>query len=244
MERSRTLRRHFASELVGVPVVLAVLMVGTGVVVGLVAILGSGDIRVSGWEAASQVARWYAGTVGVYATAVHLPLYIAHGFTRREFLGRLPLFLVGFAATFAVFMTLGYFLEGAIYDAFGWEHGLNESHLYATPDSYGPIWIEYALIGAVWSAAGTFIGGAFYRQPFLGLLLVPVAISMIGLVEVSAGPGYVGPFTLLGNWSLLESLSDDPTAGAATLATSVSVVAAMGLMWVVAKDLPIRTRKG
>lgn len=239
--RSRRLMDRFASELVGAPVVLGMLLAGTLAVVGAVAAFGSGEITQSGWESAAQLARWYAGATGAYATAVYLPLYVVHGFTRREYAAWVPAYLAAFAVVFAMSMTLGYVVEGLVYRWFEWEHALRLTHLYATPDEYGLALLEFLLIGAIWSGVGAVLGAAFYRRSVLGALLVPIGIAMIGLVEGALGPGYAGPFTL-GELPFADRLLGEESASTATALGTGCFAATMAVMWAVVRDMPIRTK--
>ena len=241
--RSRRLMERLGAELVGAPLVAGILILGTALLVGAVATFGSGDINASGWESAAQVARWYAGGVGVYATAVFLPLFVTHGYTRREYTAQVPFFLVAFALAFSLSMTIGYVLEGLIYDWLGWEQGLTNQHIYGTPDEYGLVLLEFVTVGAVWSGVGAALGGAFYRRPALGMVLVPVGIVMIALVELAAGPGYAGPLTAVTGLPVLSDIFGTPTASVAVAVSVASFLAALALMWVIVKDVPIRTKK-
>lgn len=179
----------------------------------------------------------------MYATAVFLPLFVAHGYTRREYTAQVPFFLVAFAVAFSLSMTLGYALEGLIYGWLGWEQGLTNQHLYATPDEYGLVLMEFVMVGAIWSVVGAALGGAFYRRPALGMVLVPIGIVMIAMVELAAGPGYAGPLTAVTGLPIVGDIFGTPTASVAAVLSFASFLAALALMWAIVKEMPIRTKK-
>lgn len=238
----RLLRQRLASELPGAVLVFGVLLAGTFLLVGAVSVLRSDSIRVSGWEQAAQLARWYAGGVGVYATAVHLPLYLAHGFTRREFAAQLPVLLGAFAVAFGALMTLGYGIEALAYESFGWTQDLTNDHLYATATEYPLIFLESTLVGGSWVVAGSVLGGAFYRNALLGFALIPVALTLVGLVELTAGPGHIGPFAASGSLPLLGASLGGASAGTVTILGAAAFVAGSAVTWGVVRDLPMRSR--
>ena len=79
-------------------------------------------ITESVWDPAVSVVRWFALGYGVYLINRLLPLYVAAGRTRREFLGSVALFLAGAGAVLAALLTLGFALEGVLYRAMDWPH--------------------------------------------------------------------------------------------------------------------------
>lgn len=154
------LRQRVAADVFGLPVVWGLLVAGVALLVGGVALFRPGTIDVSGWEQAAQLARWYAGAVGVYVTAVYLPLYVAHGYTRREFAAQAPAFIAAWAAAFALLMTAGFALETLAYRVFGWTQALTGTHLYASPTEYPLVFTEFLLVGPAWTVGGAMLGAA------------------------------------------------------------------------------------
>ena len=106
-------------------------------------------IDVSGWEIASQPPRWFVAAMGVYLTAVYLPLYIAHGFTRRESARQLALAAAGTVVLLAALMTLGYAIERVVYRRAGWPQVLLQSHLFDHPNDDPLILLEFLLLFTV-----------------------------------------------------------------------------------------------
>ena len=96
----------------------------------------------------------------MYLAAVHLPLYVAHGHTRRELLRQAPLAAGVSVLVLAAGMTLGYGLERLVYSAAGRRRRSSRSTLFETPDTYGPIFLEFVLLFSVWTSAGAMVGAA------------------------------------------------------------------------------------
>lgn len=96
---------------------LPFLLICTAVFAGALLVLTFAiDLRAtiteSVWDPAVSVVRWFALGYGVYLSNRLLPLYVAAGRTRREFLGSVAQFLVGAGAVLAALLTLGLALEG------------------------------------------------------------------------------------------------------------------------------------
>ena len=199
-------------------------------------------IEVSGWETGSQIPRWFAGAVGIYLTAVYLPLYIAHGYTRRESARQLTVATVGTITVMAGLMTLGYAIERAIYAVAGWPQTLTQSHLYDTASNYPLVFLEFLLLFTVWTAAGAFAGAAIYRNPANGLFAIPVGIVMIGLAEAVLNPGFFELVTALAGW--LGLAPDGVSVPAAIAITLGSLAVALPATWWLVRDLPLRNERG
>ncbi len=198
------------------------------------------DIAVSGWDIATQIPRWYAGGVGVYLTAVYLPLYIAHGNTRRNICRQLAVFAAAFVIVFAGLIALGYVLEHLIYQAAGWPQALTADHLFTDPLDYWMIVVEFTGMLSVWVAGGAMLGAAFYRNPAVGLLLVPVALVMAAIVEAAYGPSmFDGIGALVG---ILGVTVTQTTPAGAAATSAVLVAVALAVTWPMVRDMPMRPR--
>lgn len=238
--RSWTILRHrLRGDVVGLPVIWALFALAVAVVIALVAIFLV-DIEISGWEQASQITRWYVGATGVYFTAVYLPLYVTHGITRQEFAAQLPLLVGAFAGTYALLMAAGFGIEAVVYGWLDWPHELVRGHLFETPTQSPIVFLEFLLVGAVWTVGGTIMGAAFYRNGFIGTLLIPVALAMVGLAEAVTGPGYLGPIGgVVDALSWLAGLSGSIIR--AILVCAALVAGGLGITWTLIRDLPVRT---
>lgn len=233
----RILRQRLTKELQGLPVVWGVILLGTAVLIAVVTMFPSSRIDTSGWEQAAQVARWWAGGLGVYITAFQLPLYVAHGYTRREFATGMPVVIVAFALVFGLLWALGYLIEAGVYGIFDWPQALTGTHLYESPTDFILTFVEFTLVAATWTVGGAMLGAAFYRNAALGLVLIPVALLLVSLVEVGAGAGFIGPLPLFDWW-----LTDQNSVGATTLVTLGVMVVGLGLTWVLVRTIPLKQR--
>lgn len=196
-------------------------------------------IEVSGWEIAGQIPRWYLGAVGVYLTSVHLPLYVAHGYTRRESFRQLAVVGAIIVAIAAVLMTLGFVVERLVYAIAGWPQAIGNPHLFADAAAYPAILLEFVLVFAIWAVGGSFVGASFYRSPTLGMLSIPVGIAGLIVAEGLVAPGFND---LLGAVPFLERLAL-PEGGSIALAVPLTVVAVVVLLaatWLVTRDVPLR----
>lgn len=198
------------------------------------------DIRISGWEVGTQLVRWF-GAIGVYTTAIYLPLCVAYGRTRREVAVDSAIFAGVYAALVGVLITVGFALEALIYRRAGWSQLLSNVHLFDAPDQYHLVLFEHVVVLSVWVAAGAMLGAAFYRSDGLGMVSIPVGLAAVILTEVGTGPGYLGPppppLLELGG---LELGTFSPLAAAATALLCCGVLAA--ITWLIVRDLPIRNQ--
>jgi hypothetical protein len=221
-------------------VFLWLLFVGfVALVIGVVASFT--DIRTSGWEKATQLPRWYAGAIGVYMTALYLPVYVAHGRTRKEFIRQAPGAILAVTTVLAALMTAGFAIEYVAYRIAGWPQTLSSTHLFDTPTDFGPIFVQHWLAFLVWMVAGTFLGAGFYRNPGLGFLMLPVALLAVSLVEGSLG----GNATVSALPPLLSLFDLIPQSGSIerALATAAGCSAAGWVItWLVVRDLPMKTK--
>ncbi|WP_112269511.1 hypothetical protein [Lentzea terrae] len=180
------------------------------------------DIVFSGWMLVTvQIARWFVLWVGVYAIHNVLPIAIAHGRTRREFLGAATGFSVVFALAMALLAWLGFLVEGGVYDLMDWR-----SH------PYGSV-LAYFLMFLVWCGVGMLLAAAFGRWGYGAALVLPFGLALAVVPGITMpGTGDL-PFirnapTLLGDGWHLVSLG----------AWAVAMVAT----WAIARDLPVRVR--
>ena len=195
------------------------------------------SIEISGWGVATQLARWFAGAMGVYTTAFYLPLYIAHGYTRREiFRQMLPAGAIT-ALLLAALTVVGFGIERMVYGWAGWPQVLSQEHLFTTPTDYPLIFVEFLVIFAVWVSAGALGGAGFYRHPVSGVLIVPVVAVMVGVAEGLTNPGFLaGVTSLLG----LAGGEGSPTVVGAGAVCAVAVGLSLALTWLLVRDVPVR----
>lgn len=194
-------------------------------------------IEVSGWDMATQLTRWYGGGLGVYLTAVYLPLYIAHGYTRRAFLQQLPVLIGSVSVLMAGLVTLGYGLEHLVYRLGGWDQGLTSDLLFSSATEFALIAVSFGLVVLVYLVGGALAGAAFYRNGALGAALVPLLLLVAAANEVAMRSDVPLP-------TMVVRLGLPGEGGSVGLASGVGVgsVALMAVaLWSVARDLPIRS---
>lgn len=238
-DRHVVLRHRIGIDGAGVPILAGGYFLAVLSVVGVVSAFT--DIRISGWETGSQLIRWFVGGVGVYLTAIYLPLYILHGRTRREVAGDSAIFAGIYAVLVAGAIAAGYAVETFIYRITGWSQTLDNLHLFDSPDQYHLIVLEHVIVLAVWIAAGAMLGGAFYRNGLLGMALIPVALAAVMAIETGTGPGHFGPVPP----PLLEAIGLElgayPPLGAVGISVACCAVLATATWWIV-RDIPIRNQ--
>lgn len=198
------------------------------------------EIRISGWEVGTHVVRWFVGAMGVYVTAVYLPLYVVHGRTRAEVARQMAVFGVVYAALVGLVVAVGFALEGLIYRLADWPQVLEGPHLYAAPDQYHLILLEHTLLFGAWMAGGALLGAAFYRSGLLGGAMIPLAVVAVAVTENVVGPRYFGPLPP----PLLEFAGlglDASHPALATVATVACIAVVTAGTWLMVRDVPIHS---
>jgi len=206
------------------------LVTAVTVVLGL-----TGRLTQSAWEVASQLPRWYALFVGVALVREFLPMYLAHGQTRRRFAVDGAITVTLFAPFLAALLTVSYLLESVLYGLAGWPQALTRPHLFTEPTQVPLVFAEHLLEFAAWIPAGAFMGAAFYRFRGNGLLSVPVGVALIITSYATMG---VQPWVPL----LLDRLSFDPPDTLLTPVLGGLGVFLVGLLltWSIIRDVPLR----
>jgi hypothetical protein len=209
----------------------------------LVTVLGIGagialfdDVDGSIWEEASGLVSWYVAFFGGYVLYSALPLYVAHGRTRRDTAIEVLIFGVVFAAGIALLTTARYVIEYVIFGLLDWNRDLSGDNLF---DSHGEIHImlaEYWFTYMVWAAAGGLIGAAIYRYPEAGWISVVPAIVLVSFPGLGGGPTLMGFVT-----RALPSFETSSVAAFAALSI-VSCAVAVYSTWYFVRDVPIRKR--
>lgn len=198
------------------------------------------EIQVSGWDIATQVPRWFAGALGVYATAVYLPLYVAHGYTRREAARQLAVATPVILGVMAGLVTLGYAVERAVYAVAGWPQELSQSHLFTSATQYHLAFVEFALLFAVWAAAGAMVGAGFYRHPGLGFATLLPGLALVGAAESVLSPGF---FEVVTQLTEIVGVNADVSVTASAVVALVATAVALPVTWLLVRDLPLRPRR-
>lgn len=213
------------------------LVVGVALVTGIVSRFV--EIEQSAWIIAVNLPPWYMFGMGVYMTAVYLPLYIAHGITRREFMRQATPFMVALAGLGAALMTAGFGIERGLYRLLDWPQVFPDDHdgLFNSPNQYGMIFLAFWLMFLAFVVVGAFIAAAFYRGGWGGLVgcaLVPVGLVLVAPAELVIRRNAPVP--------LLAVFDVGTTTLVAVGACLTSFLVGLMLTWAFVRDLPLRSK--
>ncbi|WP_436758853.1 hypothetical protein [Streptosporangium sp. V21-05] len=231
---------RFPSRLLGAPLIYTALMwAGFYVLVVLitVGVAMFGTLRISTWEAATQIPRWLVLFIGVSLMREFLPLYIAHGQTRRQFGAQAAVTVVLYAPAFSALITLGYLLEALLYNLLDRPQTLMSTHLFSSPTQVPLIFTEHLVQGLAWMVAGALMGAAFYRWQAGGLLSLPFGVALVVLGESAIGGNLRLPF-------FSSELGFDLTPGVTTalVAGLGCLLLGLAMTWPLIRDVPLRNR--
>ncbi len=231
------LPRHLLEEQIGF-VALLWPAFAASVLVVLFGVNYWGEVTASGWDIAVQAVRWFTLFIGVYVGWSALPLYLAHGMTRREFWWQTVMFVPAYAVAVALMVTVTFVAEAGLYAVAGWEQVMQEQHLYDSPWDLHLVFVQAFVTIAVWTAGGVFIAAAWYRSDRLGGAAIVLGIIFAG---ISGG-------SLTGDWGPFSALRGDLNGsevigGAIGVLIHVALLAALGgLSWGVMRDIAIRPK--
>ncbi|MGI5506824.1 hypothetical protein [Lentzea sp. CA-135723] len=179
-------------------------------------------VELSSWNVvASQIARWFLFWVGIYLIHNLLPIAVAHGRTRREFLAGASAFAFVLVLVMALVSWLGFLVEGGIYSAMEWA-----SDGHASP-------VAYFLMFLVWCVTGMFCAAAFDRFGAGGVFSIPIALPLLAVTTVEI-PGS-------GNLPFIPDLPSLLGAGWHLVSVAAFLVALAGT-WAIARTMPVRVR--
>ncbi|PWK87924.1 hypothetical protein C8D88_103120 [Lentzea atacamensis] len=213
--------RHLTTTLVAFSAMVAGGVFAFAVVVTFVVSVFRG-VEISAWNVVtSQIARWFLLWIGVYVIHNLLPIAVAHGRTRRQFLVAASGFSVVLAFAMAVIAWLGFTVEGGIYALMDWR-----------ADEHGTPW-AYFLMFLVWCAVGMFCAAAFDRFGAGGIFSVPVGLALV-VVSTVRIPGS-------GNLPFIRNVPSLLGSGWHLMSVVAFLIALAGT-WAVARDMPIRLR--
>jgi ABC-2 type transport system ATP-binding protein len=142
-----------------------------------------GILRQSVWEGATTPTSWLLFAGGI-ACAMTVPVFVAHGVTRRTVTSAAGLLAPIVATAGAVYMAAGYLLERAIHPA--GDPRLSGTHLFERTSQIHLMLTEHALLFAGYFVAGWLVSTGYYRFGMLrGTLLLPVTLLPLAGVEVA-----------------------------------------------------------
>jgi hypothetical protein len=194
-----------------------------------------GTVSRSVWDPAVSIVRWFALGYGLYFINRLLPVYVAHGRTRREFLRSVALFGVVAGAVVAALLTLGLALEGVLYRVMDWSHRVEPERLFDTPGQYPLVFLTYWAMLVIWMTIGLLLAAGFYRSGGNELVVIGLALAMVVVT------GYALGFSGLPVVGAVVDVADVPLA--ATLGLCLAgLLPGAAVTWALVRDIPIRNR--
>ncbi|WP_283135790.1 hypothetical protein [Rhizohabitans arisaemae] len=206
---------------------------------GAVAVITAfGNTPDSAWEKAAQAVNWYSLMVGISLAQSYLPVYLAHGQTRRRFGAQAAVAIGVFGPLLAALVTAGYLIESGIYRLIGWSQVLTRPHVFDEATQVPLVFLEYLIEFLAWLTAGAFIGSGFYRWGLGGLLTIPVAVGLVVLAEGAIGTELRLPI-------LPHAIGVDvPQSLGTTLGVGLGTfLVGLALTWLIIRDIPVRNPK-
>ncbi|NLT54942.1 MAG: hypothetical protein GXX79_10330 [Actinomycetales bacterium] len=201
---------------------------------GVVAVVGT--VNHSVWDIAVPILRWFALGYGAYLTTRMLPLCIAHGRTRREFMIQSSCFVAALTGVLGALLALGYLLEKGVYGLAGWRQQLADERLFDAPDQFWLIALCYWVLLLLWTTVGAFLGAGFTgADEGWGVIALLPAVVLAILASVATGINGL-PFVsrLLGESSLGLPIG--------MLSCLAGYAVGLAITWGLVREIPVRTR--
>lgn len=214
----------FAAALAGIVVVVATL-------IGI-----DGGLTTSAWNiGAASTTKWFIGSLGFVLLPGHLRFYVAHGVTRRQFLGGSLILGLATAAGFALLILAGFGVERLVYGAAGLMDGLTEPYPVDSAGTAIAVLVRAFLIYAAYICSGWLVAAAFYRYGTYGgmALIIPSAIPAVG-AEVAFG----SEWSAVGR--VVNIAGQELSFGVSALLTLVLVVAGCTVVYRLGRSVAIR----
>jgi hypothetical protein len=196
-----------------------------------------GDVTRSVWDPAASFLRWLAFGYGLYLTNRLLPMYVAHGRARREFMIQATLFIVVTGAVLAALIAFGYALETLLYRAMGWSQAVLAQRPFSAAGQFLPIFGSFWAMLLVWTITGTLLAAGFYRPGGWVLIVVPLALALVIGVGVAIG------FSGLPVVGTVVDMADLPLLTTVALCGGGFLIG-VAMTGVLVRDIPIRNRTG
>lgn len=227
------LRILLTSHLSFVAMLWVLFTVGVCLVIGGVALFADGRPDSVWHHAAIQAPRWLLFGLGVDAVTTYLRLQLAHGGTRRSYLGQTTAYTVVLAGGAAALITAGYLLERGFYALLGWPQRLSGDSLFDTAGQYHIIFGTYWLTFLMWTVAGTLIALGFFRWNKGGLLTIPIGVLLVVPAIVAASNSGL---PLIGR----ELAGIDLSPGLLLAAFAGCFAVGIALIWAIVRDVPMK----
>jgi hypothetical protein len=212
----RRVARCFAGDMAAYTVFWVPIVVVVTVAVGVL-IARTGTVDASLWQGVHGFTRWLLVGGGFIAARHYLPMFVAHGISRRHILAGIWPVMAGLAVVLGVATGVAFAVEGVVFDALGWNHVISDEgnrFLYQRPDQYTLIIPATAIADLSYLVTGTLIGATYARGGVVGTLLLPVSVLPALVTEVTGG-----------GWLLDDALASTDLPVAAGLAAGLAACA-------------------
>jgi hypothetical protein len=214
--------RAFAGDLAAYAVFWAPIAV-TGAVAIAVFVANTGSVDASIWVGVHSFTRWLLLVGGIMAARNYVPLFVAHGISRRQVLAGMWPVVAGLAVLLGLASGVAFAVEGLAFDALGWPHVLSDEgdrFVFDRPDDYLVIVPTMAIADLAYLVTGALIGATYTRTGGLfGTLLLPLSVLPVVVVELTAGGWLAG---------VHEGPAELPAALALALALAACVLGGLG----------------
>lgn len=120
--------------------------------------------------------------MGAIAVSSYLPMFIAQGQTRGRFVLANTLSLAALAVLLAIFIAVGYLVEGLIVGQPDWSQMLTGDHLFTSPAQVHLVILQYFAHIMLYGIVGLLVGYGFYRAGGwwgTALLLVTAVLPLV-----------------------------------------------------------------
>jgi hypothetical protein len=227
--------QHMSRGFAPVMAIFLAIVVPLFVGIGVFSAITDGDGSV--WEiAAAGAFKWFPFALAVLLTPAILPMYVAHGVTRHQFVVGALLTLGAFALAVAAFLNLGYAAESAIYQAVERPADLGSPHLFESWTEVPLVVAEYALLLAALLACGWLIGTLYYRLHWLwATLLIPAAMAPAVGAELVLQTSWTGSWTESMGWTR-------PSLAFALPVTLLLIGATVAVVYALIRRMPIKLK--
>lgn len=194
------------------------------------------DIRISAWGIVGSIAPWYIAIMAGWIVYIQIPLFVAHGRTRKQGFREWRNTGLGLVSLGAILMAVGFILERVIYDLANFSISAENEEFFSGANDLHIVLFQYLLTFAVWFALGGFVGGSLYRSEDWGWVSIPIAIiiaSLAGLWNHTSGGFFAFSRRIIPGINT-ESVFLDIGLSAIAVAVGVWIV------WKLTHDMPLR----
>lgn len=194
------------------------------------------DIRISAWSIVGSIAPWYIAIMSGWIVYFQVPLFVAHGRTRKAGYREWINTLLAMVPVGAVLMAIGFQLERGIYHLAGFNTSADRDQYVNHGNEVFVVLFQYVLTFAVWFALGGFAGASLYKSEDWGWVSIPIAIGIVSLTGV-------WNHTSGGFFAIARRVAPGINYESYWLDLGLSAVASglgVWLVWILVYNLPLR----